>query len=123
MISSAPAILTACADLMMKKKNPYQSLSLLLALLLIAGCLRGRQPGELLALLESGLIEAQFAAEKITRIPDETAAIELALKQAQRGDLVCIMTGRVRSSIAWLYSYKEKVEPTVAIELPETDSE
>lgn len=46
MISSAPAILTACADLMMKKKNPYQSLSLLLALLLIAGCLRGRQPGQ-----------------------------------------------------------------------------
>ncbi len=85
--------------------------------------LRGRQPGELLALLESGLVEAQFAPDKITRIPDETAAIEHALTHAQRGDLVCIMTGRVRSSIAWLYSYKEKVEPTVAIELPETDSD
>lgn len=81
--------------------------------------LRGRKPGELTALQEKGLLEFGFSQEHIECLPVESEAIQRAVDVSQRGDLVCIMTGRVQSAIQWIYSYKEKAELIPGLELPE----
>jgi cyanophycin synthetase len=72
--------------------------------------LRGRSPGELMDLVERAFIEAGFAAEAIEKISDETDAIEKALSLASRGDLVCIMSGRVEQVIQHLETYQQSLE-------------
>lgn len=89
------------------------------AILYEASDRRGRQPGELLDLQEKELLAAGYAKEMMERIPVEDDAIQHAIDIAQKGDLVCIMTGRVQTTIQWLYSYKEKAELAPKIELPE----
>jgi cyanophycin synthetase len=81
--------------------------------------LRGRQPGEIVRLLEKGLLAKQFPRENIKTILDEKDAIDFAIEQAKRGELLCIMTGRVRWTINYLYQLKEKFEPIDQLELPE----
>lgn len=76
--------------------------------------LRGRQPGELIALVEASMTAAGFSPEKIDKIPDEFEAIDHALSMARKDDLVCIMSGRVEEVINRLYAYKESVEPAPA---------
>lgn len=72
--------------------------------------LRGRSPGELMDLVQRAFIEAGFAAEAIEKISDETEAIERALSLASRGDLVCIMSGRVEQVIQHLETYRQSLE-------------
>ncbi|MBN1552137.1 cyanophycin synthetase [bacterium] len=81
--------------------------------------LRGRNPGELIDILEKGLLQKNKDPKNIYKISDETEAIDKALTMAERGNLICFMTGRVRKAIDYLYSYKEKCEPMSQIELPE----
>lgn len=81
--------------------------------------LRGRKPGELLDLLEKGLQAGGLSPDKIYRIPDETDAINHGVSICQKGDMLAIMTGRVRSAIRHVYSIKETREPLTKIELPD----
>jgi len=78
--------------------------------------LRGRQPGELMALVETSLISAGFDPANIEKIEDEFEAIDRALSIAQKDDLVCIMSGRVEQVISHIYAVKEKIEPIVTVE-------
>lgn len=70
--------------------------------------LRGRSPGELMDLVERAFTEAGFAAEALEKIPDETEAIQRALSLASKGDLVCIMSGRVEQVIQRLETYQQR---------------
>lgn len=53
--------------------------------------LRGRQPGEVCALLQAGLVEAGAPPASIHTYPSELASVREALAWAQPGDLVLIM--------------------------------
>jgi cyanophycin synthetase len=52
--------------------------------------LRGRRPGELSGMLGAAAIGAGLPAERIVTIPDESAAIGLAFRQANPNDLIVI---------------------------------
>ncbi len=52
--------------------------------------LRGRQPGEVTALLESGLRDAGFDPRRIRRVPDEAAAARGLLAEARTGDVIVL---------------------------------
>jgi cyanophycin synthetase len=69
--------------------------------------LRGRAPGELMDLVEKALVNAGLSARSVEKIADETEAIAEALATAQKGDLVCIMSGRVEDVIEQLESFDE----------------
>jgi len=72
--------------------------------------LRGRAPGELMDLVESAFIEAGFDAGAIEKIADESEAIQRALSLAGKGDLVCIMSGRVEQVIEQLETYQQATD-------------
>jgi cyanophycin synthetase len=57
--------------------------------------LRGREPEEVPHLLRDGLLEHGVAAEQILVIPEEPAAIERALQEAQSGDLLLIFADAI----------------------------
>jgi len=60
--------------------------------------LRGRGPEEVPHLLRDSLLQAQVPSEQIVVIPDEQAAIEAALCEAQPGDLVLIFADAITRS-------------------------
>jgi cyanophycin synthetase len=60
--------------------------------------LRGRQPEEVPHLLRDGLLAHGVAAEQILIIPDEQAAIDRALREAQAGDLVLLFADAITRS-------------------------
>jgi len=60
--------------------------------------LRGRQPEEVPHLLRDGLLAHGVAAEQILVIPDEQAAIDRALREAQAGDLVLLFADAITRS-------------------------
>ncbi len=70
--------------------------------------LRGRQPGELMDIVEKAFLESGFDAQAFEKIADEGSAIERALSIAQKDDLVCIMSGRVEQVIERLNAFQEK---------------
>jgi len=70
--------------------------------------LRGRQPGELMNIVEKAFLEAGFEADAFEKIADEGQAIQRALSIAQKDDLVCIMSGRVEQVIERLNAFDEK---------------
>jgi cyanophycin synthetase len=78
--------------------------------------LRGRKPGELIALVAASLTAAGLPAASIDQIPDEFEAIDHALAMARKDDLVCIMSGRVEQVIHRLYACKEDAAPGSAAE-------
>jgi cyanophycin synthetase len=57
--------------------------------------LRGRGPEEVPHLLRDGLLEHGVPAEQILVIPEETAAIERSLQEAQAGDLVLVFADAI----------------------------
>jgi cyanophycin synthetase len=77
------------------------------AILYEAADLRGREPGELMALQERFLAAAGFDPAAIESVGDEMAALRFAAGQAQAGDLVCYMTGRVQDGIQCLNALAE----------------
>jgi len=70
--------------------------------------LRGRQPGELMNIVENAFIEIGFDAGAFEKIADEGQAIERALSIAKKDDLVCIMSGRVSQVIERLNAFQNK---------------
>jgi len=52
--------------------------------------LRGRAPGEIPAVLASGLIDAGAPAERISVVPSEFEAVREALHWARPGDLLVL---------------------------------
>ncbi len=92
--------------------------------LIAAGCqyaivyedkqLRGRQPGELMNIVEKAFMDIGFDANAFEKIADEGEAIERALSIAKKDDLVCIMSGRVEQVIERLNAFQDKEGETSA---------
>jgi cyanophycin synthetase len=57
--------------------------------------LRGRKPEEVPHLLREALLEHGVPAERILVIPDEQASIDVALREAQPGDLLLIFADAI----------------------------
>jgi cyanophycin synthetase len=70
-------------------------------------CQRGREDGEVLKLLQEGLLGATKAKE-IKEIHGEFLAIDTALNEVSAGDICLILIDQVEESLAYL---KEKVRP------------
>jgi cyanophycin synthetase len=66
--------------------------------------LRGRQRGEIMALLRQGLVSAPRATE-ITEHPGEPEAVDLALKALQAGDLLVIQPKEIDDVIRTVFRY------------------
>ncbi|KGM39591.1 cyanophycin synthetase [Aquabacterium sp. NJ1] len=64
-------------------------------------CQRGREDGEVLALLREGLAKAQ-RAEKVDEIRGEFVAIDTALERLQPGDLCLVLVDQVEEALAHL---------------------
>ncbi len=64
-------------------------------------CQRGRQDGEVLALLRQGLAKAGRAST-VHEIRGEFAAIDLGLDRLQEGDLALVLIDQVEESLAYL---------------------
>jgi cyanophycin synthetase len=60
--------------------------------------LRGRGPEEVPHLLRDGLLEHGVPTEQILMVPEETAAIERALREAEPGDLVLLFADAITRS-------------------------
>ena len=58
-------------------------------------------------LVQQSFIDLGFDADAVEKIGDEAQAIERALSLAQKGDLVCIMSGRVEQVIDHLNAFDE----------------
>jgi len=74
--------------------------------------LRGRQPGELMNIVEKAFIDIGFDAGALEKIADEGQAIERALSIAKKDDLVCIMSGRISQVIEHLNAFQNKDNET-----------
>ena len=70
-------------------------------------CQRGREDGEVLRLLQEGLVGATKAKE-VKEIHGEFLAIDAALSEVSEGDVCLILIDQVEESLAYL---KEKVQP------------
>jgi len=73
--------------------------------------LRGRQPGDIAAVLKKGFANARYQESKIEQVLDEQEALDRTLQMARPGDLVIYMTGRVHQGIKRVYEYKAKMDP------------
>ncbi len=62
-------------------------------------CQRGRQPGEVLALLQEGLVNAS-RTRKVEEIQGEFVAIDRALERLQPGELCLILIDQVEEALA-----------------------
>jgi cyanophycin synthetase len=70
-------------------------------------CQRGREDGEVLKLLQEGLVGAT-KAKQVKEIHGEFLAIDTALNDLSEGDICLILIDQVEESLAYL---KEKVQP------------
>ena len=70
--------------------------------------LRGRQPGDLMNMVEQAFIDVGFDSGAFEKIGDEGQAIERALSIANKDDLVCIMSGRVAQVVERLNTFQER---------------
>ena len=70
-------------------------------------CQRGRKDGEVLKLLQEGLIGAT-KAKQVKEVTGEFLAIDTALNDLSEGDICLILIDQVEESLAYL---KEKVRP------------
>jgi len=70
--------------------------------------LRGRQPGELMRIVEKAFADIGFDTNAFEKIADMGEAIERALSIASKDDLVCIMSGRIEQVIERLNAFQNK---------------
>lgn len=70
-------------------------------------CQRGREDGEVLRLLQEGLV-GTTKAKQVKEIHGEFLAIDTALSEVSEGDVCLILIDQVEESLAYL---KEKVQP------------
>jgi cyanophycin synthetase len=57
--------------------------------------LRGRGAEEVPRMMEADLLQNGYPADKISVVPDESAAVEAALRMAKRGDLVLVFADKI----------------------------
>jgi cyanophycin synthetase len=76
--------------------------------------LRGRKPDEVPNLLRDALLEHGTRAEEIVVIPDEQAAVDAALREAQAGDLVLIFGDAVTRSWKQVVQFRPDAAPRTA---------
>jgi cyanophycin synthetase len=85
--------------------------------------LRGRKPDEVPNLLRDALLEHGTPREHITVIPDEQAAVDAALREAQAGDLVLIFGDAITRSWKQVIQFRpdaaRPVERTPRVSRPE----
>ncbi len=75
---------------------------------------RGRKPGEVLALLRRGALEAGGDPTHIECIPAEMAAIAACLNRARAGDLVVLLPTDVEAAWQQVLSFEPLPERIVA---------
>ena len=71
---------------------------------------RGRDRGETSELVQQGLLEAGFDPARISIIVDEQEAALEALRRADRGDLVVIVSDKIQEVIDLVRDYKKQAE-------------
>jgi cyanophycin synthetase len=75
---------------------------------------RGRKPGEVLALLRRGALEAGCQPERIACISAERDAIAHCLDRARPGDLVVLLPTDVEAAWAQVLAFKPSPSPTAS---------
>jgi cyanophycin synthetase len=73
--------------------------------------LRGRGPDEVPHLLRDGLLEHGVPAEQVQVVPEETAAIERALREAQAGDLVLLFADAITRGWKQVIQFRPEAPP------------
>jgi cyanophycin synthetase len=76
--------------------------------------LRGRKPDEVPHLLRDALLANGVAADQILVIPDEQAAVDAALREAQPGDLVLIFGDAITRSWKQVIQFRPEAPPRPA---------
>jgi cyanophycin synthetase len=76
--------------------------------------LRGRKPDEVPHLLRDTLLANGVAADQILVIPDEQAAVDAALREAQPGDLVLIFGDAITRSWKQVIQFRPEAPPRPA---------
>jgi cyanophycin synthetase len=77
-------------------------------------CQRGREDGEVLALLQLGLVNAK-RAQKIDEIRGEFLAIDTALSRLEAGDLCLILIDQVDEALAYIATQVAAAEMTSSV--------
>ena len=73
--------------------------------------LRGRKPDEVPQLLRDALIANGVPADQIQVIPDEQAAVDAALRQAETGDLLLIFADAITRSWKQVIQFRPDAAP------------
>lgn len=85
-------------------------------------CNRGRQDGEVIALLKQGADRGNRVSELIVEEVKEHATIERSLERLRSGDLLVVLVDRVESSIALIDQYIATTAPNrVEVARPHAD--
>jgi cyanophycin synthetase len=77
--------------------------------------LRGRPEGEIIRLFRSG-VDKGARAKQIDEIRGADAAVELALRRAQPGDLILVQADTVDETLAFIRRYVESIAPEPALD-------
>jgi cyanophycin synthetase len=75
--------------------------------------LRGRRPDEVPQLLREALLANGVSADQIEVIPDEQAAVDAALRQAQAGDLLLIFADAITRSWKQVIQFRPDAGPRI----------
>jgi cyanophycin synthetase len=81
--------------------------------------LRGRRPDEVPNLLREALLEHGVPSEQIIMIPDEQAATDTALREAQPGDLLLLFADAITRTWKQVIQFKPEA-PAKLVERPRT---
>ncbi len=81
--------------------------------------LRGRRPDEVPNLLRESLLASGVSSEQIVMIPDEQAATDAALREAQPGDLILLFADAITRSWKQVIQFQPEA-PARLIERPRT---
>jgi cyanophycin synthetase len=76
--------------------------------------LRGRRPDEVPQLLREALLANGVPADQIAVIPDEQAAVDAALREAQAGDLLLIFADAITRSWKQVIQFRPDAAPRAA---------
>ena len=75
--------------------------------------LRGRKPDEVPLLLREALLANGVAADRILVIPEEPAAVEMALREAEAGDLLLIFADAITRTWKQVIQFRPDAAPRV----------
>ena len=75
--------------------------------------LRGRKPDEVPLLLRDALVANGVAADRILVIPEELAAVEMALREAEPGDLLLIFADAITRTWKQVIQFRPDAAPRV----------